>query len=97
MGDTRTLKWKRRHLFTKSHDRKVRKNNVVNVWHDDPSWDAAYELKNSTVTVINPGDENPRLTKNDLMRSQYLHGGVSVTGNKLAYDLVFKNDWKCNI
>ena len=89
LGDTRTLRWKRRHLFPKLHDSKVCRNNMVNIWHDDLSQDASFELKNNTFTGINPGDENPRLVKNDFMRSQYMHGGVSVAWNKLAYGMVY--------
>ena len=37
LGDTRTLRWKRRHLFPKLHDSKVCRNNMVNIWHDDLS------------------------------------------------------------
>ena len=90
LGDTRSLKWKRRHLLPKLQDTKVCKGNTVNVWQEDSSWDAEFELNHNTVTVINPGDENPRSMKNELTRSQYLHGRVSVTGDKLAYGLVFR-------
>ena len=90
LGDARTLKWKRRHLIPKLCKTKGGKSKVRNVWHDDPLWDTRFELEDNTVTIINPGDENPRSDKNDYMRSQYMHGGVSVTGNKLAYGLVYR-------
>ena len=89
LGDTRCLKWKRRHLVPKFCNNKIRKQKVLNVWHDDLTWDTMYQLEHNTVTVINPGDENPRSVKNDFTRSQYMHGGVSVTGDKLAYGLVY--------
>ena len=90
LGDSRTLHWKRRHLIPKLRNSKCGNTKVSNVWHDDPSWEGKFQLDHNTVTVINPGDEDPRSEKNDLMRSQYLHGGVSVTQDKLAYGLVFR-------
>ena len=90
LGDTRTLKWKRRYLLPKLQDEQGSKGSNVNVWQEDSSWDADFELNHNSVTVINPGDENPRSKKNELKRSQYMHGGVSVTGDKLSYGLVFR-------
>ena len=44
------------------------------------SWSASYDLYDSSVTVINPKNEDPLSSNNKSSLTQYLHGGVSVKG-----------------
>ena len=82
LGDTRSLNWKRRC--------NVKGDNGRNIWKNDLSWSASYELLDSSVTIINPKDEDPLSSQNNKNQTQYLHGGVSVKGCKLSIGLVFR-------
>ena len=57
---------------------------------DDDDFGTLFDLSNSSVTIINPRDEDPLDSNHDGTYIQYLHGGVSVTGDKLSFGLVFR-------
>ena len=50
----------------------------------------SFELGSDTMTIIHPHDENPRSEKDQLQRTQYLHGGVNLSGEKFSAGLVFR-------
>ena len=47
-------------------------------------------MNNSTVTIVNPLDEDPLFNTEGSVKTQYLHGGVNVTGDKLAFGFVYR-------
>ena len=49
-----------------------------------------FELRNDTLTIIHPDDENPRSDKNIYDNRQYLHGGVNIRGKKFSIGFVFR-------
>ena len=63
---------------------------VRHIWIDDDDFGATFNVCNSSVTVINPRDEDSLDTTHEGKHSQYLHGGVSVTGDKLSFGFVFR-------
>ena len=82
LGNSRTLKWKSRHISKSSIGRSI--------WKDDTDSTHIFSLGSDTVTIINPLDENPLNVNNIQRKLQYLHGGVSVTGEKVSVGLVFR-------
>ena len=42
------------------------------------------------MTIIHPRDENPLSERNKLQRTQYLHGGVHLSGEKFSVGFVFR-------
>ena len=81
VGDNRDLKWKRRRLGFER---------VRTKWIEDNDFGVTFNLCNSSVTVINPRDEDPLDITHEGKHTQYLHGGVSITGDKLSFGLVFR-------
>ena len=47
-------------------------------------------LTSGSITIINPNDERPTPRDGNPYNTQYLHGNVSVTKNKLLFALVFR-------
>ena len=82
LGNTRTLKRKSRHISKSSTGRSI--------WKNDKDRTQTFCLGSDTVTIINPLDENPLSVNNIQRKSQYLHGGVSVTGENFSVGLVFR-------
>ena len=82
LGDNRSLNWKRRH--------RVKGGKGRNVWNVDKTWSASYDLHDSSVTIINPKDEDPLSSNNLSSLTQYIHGGVNVKGCQLSVGLVFR-------
>lgn len=52
------------------------------IWEPVNGYRTSYKIGSDTITNINPMDENPLSSKNNLDKSQYLHGGVNVSGEK---------------
>ena len=92
LGDTGKFRWKRR-MITSKH--KNNGGNIIHVtrkvWVNDDNWSTSFDLADDTITVINPGDEDPLSSKNKDAFTQYMHGGVSVLGDRLVIGLVFRN------
>ena len=60
------------------------------MWVEDYTFGISFELNNSTVTIINPNDKDTlRNTVNNL-RTQYMHGGVSVTCDKISCVVIYR-------
>ena len=57
------------------------------IWVNDDNWLSSFDLIDKIVTVMNR-DEDPLSNKNKDIHTQYMHGGVSVSGNILAIGLV---------
>ena len=90
--DTRKLRRKRR-MITPKHKNDGGNIRYVTrkVWVNDDNQSTSFDLADSTVTVINLGDEYPLSSKNKDTFIQYMHGRVSVSDNRLAIGLVFRN------
>ena len=82
IGDTRYLKWQLRKIGISQSGRKV--------WEKATSSNMVFELRNDTLTIIHPHDENPLSDKNINDNRQYLHGGVNVRGEKFSIAFVFR-------
>ena len=52
---------------------------------DDDKFGTCFKLGDSTVTIINPLDEDHLCNTEGSVKAQYLHVGVNVTGDKLAF------------
>ena len=59
-------------------------------WVIDDKFKASFTLDSDSVCVVNPLDENPLGKTNIDAGSQYQHGGVRVSGEKLGVGLVFQ-------
>ena len=90
IGDNRTLKWKRRFIGNRKGISKAGVVTNRRVWVDDDTFNTCFELGNSTVTIINPLDEDPLYNTEGSVKTQYLHGGVNVSGDKLAFGFVYR-------
>ena len=75
IGDKRTLNWKHRHVSANDKGRMV--------WSQPSSNKLSFELDSDTITIIHPDDENPKRNNNNESMAQYMHGGVSLTGEKI--------------
>ena len=50
----------------------------------------SFEIESDTITIIHPHDENPLSENNKQQMSQYMHGGVNVSGEKISVGFVFR-------
>ena len=82
IGDTRNLKWQLRKIGISQSGRKV--------WEKATCSKMMFALRNDTLTIIHPDDENPRSEKNIFDNRQYLHGGVNVRAEKFSIGFVFR-------
>ena len=82
IGDKRILNWRCRSVSTNENGRKVWKQ------HNDNT--LTFELDSDTMTIIHPDDENPRSKSNEKTMSQYMHGGVHLSGEKFSVGFVFR-------
>ena len=90
MGNIRKLNWKRRHIVNIPSNSNETKAKRYNIWVEDSSRSSKFDINSNTVTTINPLDEDPISSKNKDDIVQYLHGGVSATGDKLSMGLVYR-------
>ena len=77
-GDNRVLKWCRRH-------------DTNGKWQKQcPDWSYSISLISDSIAIINPNDERPTPRDGNPYNTQYQHGNVSVTQNKLSFVLIFR-------
>ena len=60
-----------------------------NFWVDDKGSRKSFSIESDKATIINPMDDNPISFSNINRNSQFIHGGVKVTGQKSSVGLVF--------
>ena len=82
IGSTRKLNFKKRRIGENENGRKI--------WLRKDKDRITYEIGSDTISIINPLDENPMSQKNYDELSQYLHGGIDVSGEKLSVAFVFR-------
>ena len=82
IGDTRELNWTKRRMNVFVNGRKT--------WEPVKCFRCSFQLHSDTITIINPHDENPLSSKNISDKSQYLHGGVNVSGEKFSVAFVYR-------
>ena len=83
IGDKRRLIWRCRHMSANDNGRKVWKQQNDNI--------LTFELDSDTMTIIYPEDKNPKSENSKKTMSQYMYGGVHLSGEKLV--LVLYLEW----
>ena len=82
IGDKRNLNWRCRHVSANENGRKV--------WKQQNDNTLTFELNSDTITIIHPEDENPLSEKNKKHMSQYMHGGVHLSGQIFSVGFLFR-------
>ena len=82
IGSTRNLNWKKRRIGKNETGRKT--------WLPKEKDRITYAIGSDTISIINLLDENPMSKKNQNELSQYLHGGIDVSGEKFSVAFVFR-------
>ena len=90
LSDQRILRWKRRMIGLRAgfNENKTQRNRKI--WVEDETFGTSFALNNDTVTIINPNDEDHLCNTVNGHTTQYIHGDVSVTGDKIAFGLVYR-------
>ena len=87
---SRKLNWRRRYIVNIPSNSNKTKAKGRNTWVEDALWSRKFDIDSNSVTIINPLDKDPLSPKNNSDIAQYMHGGVSVTGDKLSMGLVYR-------
>ena len=82
IGDKRRLNWRLRHVTANDNGRKV--------WCQPNADTLTFEIESDTLTIIHPHDENPMIDSNKESMSQFMHGGVNLSGEKFSVGFVFR-------
>ena len=71
--------------------RKIIKNESGrNIWVPKDDDKMTFQIGTDTLSIINPLDEDPISEKNKSDMTQYLHGGINVSGENLSVAMVFR-------
>ncbi len=65
-------------------------DNGRKVWKQQNDNTLTFEMDSDTMTIIHPEDEITRSEKNKKNMSQYMHGGVHLSGEKFSVGFVFR-------
>jgi len=82
IGSSRMLHYKSRKIIKNERGR--------NIWVPKDDDKMTFEIGTDTLSIINPLDEDPLSEKNKSDMTQYLHGGINVSGEKLSVAMVYR-------